>query len=236
MLARRLDLPRYEAIAINTLANVMYELGERADALHCAREAVDLARRIGDEQQVINALGNLGTHLRGAHELTQAQETLEEALQRARVTGRRSPLAAVLLNVAMITLDRGEAAATLATLDELLPLVDSLRSPTLTACLLDVVAATQESGGDSRSAVALWDRADTLYAACGATREGPDADFVVRWRSPAARNDTGTLSTEGLSNSGPNEPLESALALIRSSLRALQARSTDPGSRTPPHA
>ena len=127
LFARRLDLPRYEAIAINTLGYVMYELGERAGALRCAREAVDLARRIGDEQQVINALGNLGTHLRGAQELTQALEALTEALQRARVTGRRSPLAAVLLNLAMITLDRGDPASVLVMLDELLPLIDSER-------------------------------------------------------------------------------------------------------------
>jgi predicted ATPase/class 3 adenylate cyclase len=236
LLARRLDLPRYEAIAINTLGFVMYELGERAGALRCAREAVDLARRIGDEQQVINALANLGMHLRGAHELIQAQVALNEALQRARLTGRRSPLAAVLLNLAMITLDRGDSASTLSTLDELLPLIDSLRSPTLTACLLDVVAATQESGGDSRSAAALWDCADTLYKDCGATREGPDADFVHQWRSSSVRDDSDAFGIKGGLNLAANEALESALALIRSSLRALQGRPTDPGSHTPSRA
>ena len=98
----------------------------------------------------------------------------------------------------------------------------------LTACLLDVIAATQECRGDSPSAVAQWDSADKLYAACGVTREGPDADFVLRWRSHSDRSDSITLEAKGLSGATPSEALESAFARIRSGLRALQGRSTDP--------
>lgn len=227
-LARRLDLKRYEAMALNALATSLYELGERSSALDHARTSVELARLLNDEQQVINALCNLGMHLRGANQVIQAREHLMEARHRARGSGPRSPLAAVLLNLAMITLDQRDIASTVETLDELQPIVESLRSPTLTACLLDVLAATQELRGDIWSAEVLWHSADSLYAIHGIGREGPDAEFVSRWRSRTLGQGEQAHSHIGTVILSPDAVLGDALDVIRNGLKAVQAAPTDP--------
>jgi ATP/maltotriose-dependent transcriptional regulator MalT len=232
-MAQRLGLLAYEAMATNSLAAVMHEVGDTTGALVYAKRAVELAHQAEDDQEITNALGNFAMHLRGAHRLDEAQAALAEVLVRSRRTGRRSVTAVVLLNLAMVTLDQGKPDKTLMALMDLLPLLEALQSPMLTACLLDVVAALRTSQGDQDAAEPLWAQADSLYASCSVLRDGPDEDFVQRWRyraSYAGKPEAGDVLPS------PGSPLFTsceALALATAQLIEIQARSTDPGSHTP---
>jgi non-specific serine/threonine protein kinase len=232
-MAQRLGLLAYEAMATNSLAAVMHEVGDTTGALVYAKRAVELAHQAEDDQEITNALGNFAMHLRGAHRLDEAQAALAEVLVRSRRTGRRSVTAVVLLNLAMVTLDRGKPDKTLMALMDVLPLLEALQSPMLAACLLDVVAALVASRGSDAAAHRLWAEADGLYAACGVLRDGPDAAFVDRWRSPATAVPADGRIPSSTASLGVTHSTAAALALAAASLKEPQARSTDPGSHTP---
>lgn len=232
-MAQKLGLVRYETMATNMLATVLHDLGDKAEALRYAQQSVNLAREVGDEQEIMNALGNLGMHLRGNQQLEPAREAFVQVLERMRNSGRKSPRAVVLLNLAMVTLDQGKLAPTLDALEEALQLVDQLKSPALAACLLDVAAAASAVMSDQDDAVQLWERADSLYAACGLTRDGPDLDFVRRWRKAEGPSQDQRSPGRAPPDQAEAENLSQALALVRSCITGFRYLSTDPDSHRP---
>jgi predicted ATPase len=232
-MARQLGLVRYETMATNMLATVLHDLGDKAEALRYAQQSVNLAREVGDEQEIMNALGNLGMHLRGNQQLEPAREAFVQVLERMQSSGRKSPRAVVLLNLAMVTLDQGELAPTLDALEEALQLVDQLKSPALAACLLDVAAAASAVMSDQDDAVQLWERADSLYAACGLTRDGPDLDFVRRWRKAEGPSQEQPPSGRTPPDQAEAENLSQALALVGPRITRFRYLSKDPDSHRP---
>jgi tetratricopeptide (TPR) repeat protein len=221
-LAQRLDLLAYEAMATNSLAAVMHEVGDTTGALVYAKRAVELARQAGNDREVTRALANFAMHLRGLHQLEEAKAVLEEVLVRSRGAGRRTVTAVVLLNLAMVTLDLHKPEQTSEALAELVPSLQSLQSPMLTACLVDVVAALLSSRGDQGAADRLWVEADRLYNACSVQRDGPDAAFMRRWRRPPTTDNAHTLSSYPNAPLGMNALSASALDLATAFLKGHQ--------------
>ena len=127
-LARRLDLPYYQADARNNQCLVLHARGDVQPALACYREALELYHQLGETKDEATALNNLGFANFNLGEPGPAEESYRQALAIRRTIGDRTGEAQALNNLAVLyrglgEIDEalkayGEAREILATLDD----------------------------------------------------------------------------------------------------------------------
>ncbi len=127
-LARRLDLPYYQADARNNQCLVLHARSGARPALACYREALALYHQLGETREEATALNNLGFASFSLGEPGPAEESYRQALAIRRTTGDRAGEAQALNNLAVLyrslgEIDEalkayGEAREILATLDD----------------------------------------------------------------------------------------------------------------------
>ncbi len=127
-LARRLDLPYYQADARNNQCLVLHARSGAQPALACYREALALYHQLGETREEATALNNLGFASFSLGEPQPAEESYRQALAIRRATGDRAGEAQALNNLAVLyrglgEIDEalkayGEAREILATLDD----------------------------------------------------------------------------------------------------------------------
>ncbi len=127
-LARRLDLPYYQADVRNNQCLVLHARSGAQPALACYREALALYHQIGETREAATALNNLGFASFSLGEPGPAEESYRQALAIRRTTGDRAGEAQALNNLAVLyrslgEIDQalkayGEAREILATLDD----------------------------------------------------------------------------------------------------------------------
>lgn len=160
-LARRMDDPRLQALALNNLANAQKNLGQLGAALDSHLQALALRERLGNESSIVQSLSNLVLVYQILEDWPQARRYSEQALQRsAALSDAREQLRIALNHAGLLnqTGDVADATAALALLDGLQPLP------------ADVEPAWQRSLLSSRSAALIHlgrpeeARADALAA------------------------------------------------------------------------
>jgi tetratricopeptide (TPR) repeat protein len=181
---RELGHPRYTALGLAFLASTY--IGDAADygrAQSMCSEALELARKTGEQQtlaQVLNAKGELA-RLNGDLELAQA--TYAAALEAARAGGDRGTEGVILFNLANLARSRGEYDEARRLGRESLEMCWSLGLRMLAAwCVNDLAAAELGLGAHERAArlVGASDAAlENLGAARGADDQ-PEHDDVLR--------------------------------------------------------
>lgn len=153
-----------QAAMRNSLAEALLRSGQLSDAEGQLQQGLGLAKPEGPLFATI--LGNLGRLHQQAGAFDRAEGELARALALLRAQGRAgSPTAvAVVTNLAMTRLGRGEHGAALAGIEEALATWtrEPTGSPAVTAGLLETLAAIQLERGDRNAAVENAQRARQL--------------------------------------------------------------------------
>jgi tetratricopeptide (TPR) repeat protein len=99
--------PQHRARILISLGSLLASLGDRAGALHCHREALDLATEVGDRHRQASALVELGADLRMVGDPDQAKSCVCQALRSALELGARPLLMRCLLELGRIEAKAG---------------------------------------------------------------------------------------------------------------------------------
>ncbi len=106
-IARRIESPEHEAVALGELGNVHYLAGRFDEAEAALEAALELHRQLGDEAWQASDLAHLGTLWMQRGDLDTARQRFEEALELARSTGHRREEGMMLHKLGRLCYEQG---------------------------------------------------------------------------------------------------------------------------------
>ncbi len=184
-IARARDDSQRIGQVLQPLARVKLAQGDLPSARAYCEEAVNLARRLGDRREEMTALNALAQIDRAGDLLASALERYESALALARDLADQESIAIGLLNVAMVSIGRGDSVIARAQLLEALSLARSLGSAPLCTNVLDVSAGLAAHLGEWTFAARLYGMAEAGAAQTGVRRDAADEAFLTPLMSRA---------------------------------------------------
>jgi predicted ATPase/class 3 adenylate cyclase/DNA-binding SARP family transcriptional activator len=211
-LARRLDDPALIGWSLTKMAD-SYETIDFDRTRRLFEEALEIARRAGDETLLLTVLNNSGEAARHVGELDLARERLEEcvALGEARDAGHY--LTYSKRNLAAVLLRQGEPAAAALLARDALRLAERSGSPLRIAYVFLIQAEVASASGDLTRAAFLHGAADRLFHEA---RTSPEiVDVAMRDEGQAYLRASIGDEFEREYQAGRTTPREAALAFAR---------------------
>ncbi len=167
---------------IGNLAALENQLGHIERAMQLSREALVLARRVGDSDGITHLLVSLGTSHLQAGELDSASTYLHEALAQGRESGLLQHQAITLFNLGEISLKRNDVPEALNYLKESLAIFAQTRNIIGIAGCLEEFGGVVLTFGEADLALRCLAVGDAMRQAKGLAREtmvGGQDDFQV---------------------------------------------------------
>jgi predicted ATPase len=180
------------------------EQADYASADPLFREALDIARQLGDKRGIAVSLNALGVNDRNKGEAAAAHSLFEESLMLWRELGDQKAAARSLSNLANVVKSQGDHARARSLHAECLSIFSSLGDRTGVAWSLNSQGDVARDQGDSAAAQTLYEQGLSIFWELG-----------DRWGIAATLNDLGNLAMEQRNSS-------SARSLYRESLKTFQ--------------
>jgi predicted ATPase/DNA-binding XRE family transcriptional regulator len=220
--AQAADSAQQTAQAFLCLGRAASLLGDIARSSAWLEQSLTIERRLGDRWGVAYVLNELGQQARRAARLEQAQALLEECHVLWRQAGTRMGERAAIMNLALVSLERGAVvrSAELAcdSLELSLDMGDD-RSATAVRCI-EIAAQILAALDSPRTAVGLVAAATVRREILGAPRpkvEQPELDCMLR----CARDALGDSAFDAAWNRGQDLPMQEAVDLAATGLMTL---------------
>jgi predicted ATPase len=227
---RRTDDQRGIASILSQLGIIHYLEGEYTAAERVLHESLALRRALGDPSSVAHSLNLLGTVARCARDLDAAAGYLEEGLRLCDELGHQLGRATILLNVALVALERGEDLSRVATpLTQSLSLYAELGDRRGEALCIEVSGLALEAD-DPAHAAELLAVGDVLVRASGARRPPTDT-ALVRAAAARLRARMGDGEFARVASRGASVGAADAAALARSAMDAALKAAVKPSLR-----
>ena len=125
--------PRARCHVLLGLGQIAFRMGRYEETLHCAKQALTLAREVGDATQIAAGLGLMGNGCSATEQMQQALVYYEEARDIARELGDRFQLANVLNNLAEVHRGQRSLAVAEACYEESLSISREIQNVGITA-------------------------------------------------------------------------------------------------------
>jgi predicted ATPase/class 3 adenylate cyclase len=176
------------------LARVLQPLGAACSALgrheeaerHFAR-ALELSRRTAQQQQEVSSLVALAMLRRIGQQPMEAEALYGAALALCPRQEQAASRAMILLNLAMLQIDRGDEPAARTSTLETLDLLGEVVGPIHAIGALDVARAIAVTNADATAAL-RWDAGAQYFCdEAKLRRDGADQEFADRWRARLPR-------------------------------------------------
>ena len=180
------------------------EQGDYASADALYREALDIARKLGDKRGVAVSLNALAVNARNSGEVAAAHSLFEESLMLWRELGDQKAVARSLSNLANVVKLQGDYARARSLHAECLSIFSGLGDRTGVAWSLNSQGDVARDQGDSAAAKTLYEQGLAIFWELG-----------DRWGIAATLNDLGNLAMEQRNPS-------TARSLYRESLKTFQ--------------
>jgi tetratricopeptide (TPR) repeat protein len=225
--SRAADSAQETAQALMSLGRAASLAGDIKQSHAWLEQALAIERRLGDRWGVAGILGELGEQARRAGRLEQAQALLEECHVLWRQVGTRMGERSAIMNLALVTLERGLIVRSAELARDSLELSQDIGddgSATTVRCI-EIAAQILESMESSATAVGLLAAATRRRDAIGAPRpdvERPEIDRALQ----AAREALADPAFEAAWNRGQAMPIHEAVEQAAASLmRLVETRS-----------
>ena len=225
--ARAADSAPETAHALLCLGRATSLLGDVQRSSAWLEQALTIERRLADRWGVAYALNELGQQARRAGQLEQAQALLEECHVLWRQAGTRMGERAAIMNLALVTLERGAIVRSAELACESLEIGHDMHddgSATTVRCI-EIAAQILEALDSTRTAVSLVASATLRRDVLGAPQpavEQPELDHMLR----CARDALDDSAFDAAWNRGQDLPIHEAVDLAAASLMTLvQTRS-----------
>jgi non-specific serine/threonine protein kinase len=176
-------------------------------------EAIRAAREAGAKPIVGAALNGLAELHRVEGDLVRATTLYEESLATFREEGSFN-VAVLLLNLAMVGIQRGDLTTSRARLAEVSRLAEKAEVKFAGGGILEVSASLAAATGDFERAARIWGASETARARMGGSLAPGDAQFVSPWID-RARAALGPEAFADAERAGRGLPGETALAETR---------------------
>jgi tetratricopeptide (TPR) repeat protein len=221
------DRAQEAAQAFLSLGRAASLLGDIQRSGAWLEQSLTIERRLGDRWGVAYVLNELGQQARRAGELEQAQAFLEECHVLWRQAGTRMGERAAIMNLSLVTLERGAIIRSAELACDSLELSHDMGddgSATTVRCI-EIAAQILAALDSTRTAVGLVAAATLRRDALGAPRpsvEQPELDRMLR----CARDALGDSAFDASWNRGQVRPIQEAVDLAAETLMTLvEARS-----------
>ena len=220
--AHAADSAQETAQAFLCLGRAASQLGDIQRSTAWFEQALMIERRLADRWGVAYALNELGQQARRAGQLEQAQALLEECHVLWRQAGTRMGERAAIMNLALVTLERGAIVRSAELACESLELSHDMRDDDSAATVRCIEIASQVLLGldSTRTAVGLVATATIRREVLGAPRpavEQPEIDRMLR----CARDALGDSAFDSAWSRGQDLPIHEAVDLAAASLMTL---------------
>jgi tetratricopeptide (TPR) repeat protein len=185
-------------------------------------QALTIERQLADRWGVAYALNELGQQARRSGQLEQAQTLLEECHVLWRQAGTRMGERAAIMNLALVTLERGAIVRSAELVCDSLEISHDMGddgSATTVRCI-EIAAQILGALDSPRTAVGLVAAATLRREVLGAPRpavEQPEIDHTLRW----AHDALGDPAFDAAWNRGQELPIQEAVDLASASLLTL---------------
>jgi predicted ATPase len=210
--AREVDDKRTASGALNTLAELALQRGERDEGLALMEEALTLRRGLGDKRLVANSLLSLARARLTAGELDRAKPLLEEGRRLAVEIGDSWSASVALAGLGRMRLLDGAPDEAIDLFRDALRIAAARRDKRAAAdCLQGLGSAVALQGGDAILAARLLGAAEGTLAAIGASQTTAERTVEERVR-PGLQSELGSEFEHKLS-AGRSLTLEEAVAL-----------------------
>jgi predicted ATPase/class 3 adenylate cyclase len=167
------------AKTLQPLAMTASGMGDIAAARAYIEEAVDVARTLGDKHELATAVNGLAQLHRVEGRLDLAEPLYEQAIELAREIGDRETVAIGLLNVAMVSIDRGAGERAYVALAEAVDTALALSSTRVGLGAIDVAAGLAAWQGRHELAARWYGAAQKQVAETGLQRDPTDQAFLL---------------------------------------------------------
>ncbi|TMC49625.1 MAG: tetratricopeptide repeat protein, partial [Chloroflexi bacterium] len=144
--------------------------GQFDEAAELLEKAVDLHRRLGQEQELAIALGLVGGLSYDRGDLTEAARLLEEAIALGRKVGDLSMVTNALYNLADLNIETGDIERGIGLAQESLEIAWAQRNLMDVAVCFSTLAHARSAQDDARLAATLWGAAERLDEELGPTQ------------------------------------------------------------------
>jgi tetratricopeptide (TPR) repeat protein len=217
--ARSVDGAQETVQALLCLGRAASLLGNLQQSRAWFEQALTIARQLEDRWSVAYVLNELSQQARRGGQLEQAQTLLEECHVLWRESGTRMGERAAVMNLALVTLERGALTRSAELARESLELSREMRddgSATTVRCV-EIAAQVLGALGSTPIAVTLLASATTRREAFGAPRpsvERPELDRLL----DAAHNELAASVLETAWRSGEDLPIHDAIDMAAASL------------------
>lgn len=195
------------------LGTIAVAQGRGAVARARFEAAIRDAREVGAKPIVGAALNGLAELHRVEGDLDRATALYEESLATFREEGSFN-VAVLLLNLAMVAIQRGDLAASRSRLVEVARLAAQAEAKFAGGGLLEVTASLAAAGGSFDRAARIWGASETARAQAGRSLAPGDARFVSGWIE-RARMALGAEAFGAAERAGRDLSGEEALAEVR---------------------
>ncbi len=229
--AREVDDKRTASGALNTLAELALQRGERTEGLALMEEALTLRRGLGDKRLVANSLLSLARARLTAGELDRAKPLLEEGRRLAVEIGDSWSASVALAGLGRLRLLDGAPDEAIDLFRDALRLAAARRDKRAAAdCLQGLGSAVALQGGDAILAARLLGAAEGTLAAIGASQTTAERTVEERVR-PGLQTELGSEFEHKLS-AGRSLTLEEAVALaLKSHIDGAGAKKLESATR-----
>jgi predicted ATPase/class 3 adenylate cyclase len=198
-IARELDDPRLVAAALQPLGIALMGEGNLADARKHLEEALILARERGDRRELAAAFNAMGQLERLNRSPEVAEPLYRQVLELGRAVEDPETVAIGLLNLAMVSIERGDGEQARVSLREVLEIMKKTRSMPLAQSLLEVCAGLAVHEGNLARGADFFAAAEALAADTGLRRDVTDEAFLA----PRIAQIRATLGDAALAKSAP---------------------------------
>ncbi len=168
-----------EAAVLQPLVMAAMGLGDSAAARRYAADAVAAARTLGNARQLASALNALAQIDRMEGRLDGAEASYTEALALARSFDDPDYIAALQLNLVMVSLSAGRTGGVCERVAAVVAIADQIGSRPAAISVLDVCTGLAMALGDAPRAARCHGVAEAEYQQAGMRRDAADAAFLA---------------------------------------------------------
>ena len=165
-------------VVLQPLGMAALGLGDEVKAGRYLREAAELAQQRGRADQRAATLNALAQYYRWSRQFDAAQELCEKVLALARDDDDSNNIALALLNLAMVAIERGRAAQSVAMLREAAGIAAAIGSMQAGQSVLEVCTGLAVMAGQRTVAAAFLDSAEAQARRSGLHRDPADQAFL----------------------------------------------------------
>jgi len=169
-LSRAVGYKRGEAVTLNNIGGVYFDLGEKQQALKFFNESLPLRRAVGDKRGEATTLNNIGLVYSDLGDKQQALKFYNESLPLFRAVGDKGREAVTLSNIGIVYLNLGEQQQALKFFNESLPLSRAVGDKRVEAATLNNIGAAYRDLGENQQALKFFNESLPLSRAVGDKR------------------------------------------------------------------